>query len=401
MASHQVEGGNHNQWTVWEHETAARQAATAAERLSWLPVWQNIKDEATNPLNYVSGNAVDHFHKYELDFKLAAGLNLNALRGGIEWSRVNPAEGVFVPEAIEHYSRYFNSMKQAGLEPMVNLFHWTLPVWLAEKGGFAKSSNMKYWRDFVHTIVQNMDFSSVKYVFTINEANTYAGMSYFLKEFPPGENNFWRNVWVYYQMSRAHRVAYKIIKKRYPHIQVGFAHQYNKVISRDTLGKLFAWQQLWFWDWGWIKLCRKFDFVGINYYFADYRSGKKINFDINHETPRNDLGWHMEPNGISWVLKDVARRFKGKPIIITENGVADMDDKYRQWWIEETIRSMQRSIKAGIPLIGYLHWSLLDNFEWQLGWFPKFGLIAVDRKTMKRTVKKSAKAWGSWLKPTK
>ena len=105
----------------------------------------------------------------------------------------------------------------------------------------------------------------------------------------------------------------------------------------------------------------------------------------------------MEPSGIEWVLGEVHKRWPGKPIIITENGVADMHDQYRQWWLAETIEAMDRSIKSGVNLIGYTHWSLLDNFEWQFGWFPKFGLISVDRKTMKRTVKKSAKAWAKWL----
>ena len=137
--------------------------------------------------------------------------------------------------------------------------------------------------------------------------------------------------------------------------------------------------------------------MGFNYYFADYRTGRKINFDINHEKPVNDLGWHMEPAGVAEVIKDIAKRYPGKPIIITENGVADMHDQYREWWLAETMTALAECINSGANVQGYLHWSLLDNFEWAYGWFPKFGLIAVDRKTMKRTVKKSAKVWAQWL----
>ncbi len=120
--------------------------------------------------------------------------------------------------------------------------------------------------------------------------------------------------------------------------------------------------------------------------------------DANPAQPVNDIGFYMEPSGIEWVLRETARRYKGKPIIITENGVADMHDQFREWWLAETIQAMSNAVKDGVPLIGYLHWSLLDNFEWQYGWFPKFGLISVNRSTMKRTIKSSTKRWASWLK---
>ncbi len=398
VASHQVEGGNNNQWTKWEHETAARQAATAEERLDWLPIWTDVKKQATNPLNYISGAGVDHFRKYRLDFQLATSLNLNSMRSGVEWSRINPQMGSFDPKAVDHYSKYFRQMKQQGLEPFVNLLHWTEPQWFTDLGGFEKASNLVHWRDYIHTIVQNMDFSSVKYVLVINEANTFALMGYGVGEFPPGKKDIIKTYQVYRNLAKAHKIAYKIIKAKYPDVQVGSAHQCNAVIGHGFVGNIVSKFKPWYWNWSWLSWAKYHDFIGVNYYFTDHQIGFQLNPFIDPPKPINDLGWHMNPGGIEIVIRDAAKRWKGKPIIITENGVADMHEQFREWWLSETIVAMSKCIKAGIPLVGYMHWSLLDNFEWQYGWFPKFGLIAVDRRTMHRKVKKSAKLWAAWLK---
>jgi beta-glucosidase len=141
------------------------------------------------------------------------------------------------------------------------------------------------------------------------------------------------------------------------------------------------------------------DYIGFNYYFTDYRKKLFSLFaDSNPSGPLNDIGFYMEPSGVETVLRGIHKRYPKKSIIITENGVADMHDQYREWWLSETISAMSRCIKDGVPLVGYMHWSLLDNFEWQYGWFPKFGLISVDRKTMQRKVKKTARLWAAWLR---
>ena len=133
------------------------------------------------------------------------------------------------------------------------------------------------------------------------------------------------------------------------------------------------------------------DFIGINYYFTDYYTGllKKQNPKI----PTSDLGWYMEPEGLYPLILRAWARSK-KPIFITENGLADEDDNYRRWWIEETIVALEKAISEGVNVAGYFHWSLLDNFEWAYGWWPRFGLIEVNRdKNNERTIRPSAK----WL----
>jgi hypothetical protein len=129
------------------------------------------------------------------------------------------------------------------------------------------------------------------------------------------------------------------------------------------------------------------DFVGINYYFTDYYRGVS---KASPSVPLNDMGWYMEPEGLYPLLLRTWARYK-KPIIITENGVADRQDEYRQWWLEQTVIAMQRALSEGVDIKGYMHWSLLDNFEWAYGWWPKFGLIEVDRANgMKRMPRPSA-----------
>src|SRR5690606_25777659 len=151
----------------------------------------------------------------------------------------------------------------------------------------------------------------------------------------------------------------------------------------------------YFWNWWFYnRTDRYMDFVGFNYYFTDYYrwgdykhiKNRELFHRDNPREPKNDLGWYMEPEGVYPLIVRAWAHYK-KPILITENGLADENDQSRRWWLEETIVALERAISEGIPVIGYLHWSLLDNFEWAYGWWPKFGLIAVDRKSMERTVR--------------
>lgn len=150
------------------------------------------------------------------------------------------------------------------------------------------------------------------------------------------------------------------------------------------------------WNWWFLKRIDKSqDFVGINYYYTDYYTG--FLRAVNPTVPLNDMGAYMEPEGLYPILLRAWVRFK-KPIFVTENGVADHKDQYREWWLEETIVAMERAISEGVDLRGYFHWSLLDNFEWAYGWWPKFGLIEVNRKTMARIPRPSSKWFAAKIK---
>jgi beta-glucosidase len=391
-SAYQVEGGNHNQWTVWELANAAKFAKTAEQRLGWLPSWDDIKERAKDPNNYVSGRGIDHYNLYKEDFELLKKMNLNSFRFGIEWSRLEPSEGQWNEEALEHYRLYISELNRRGIEPVLNVWHWTEPVWFSELGGFKRRANLKYFYRFVEKIAREYG-KSLNYVITLNEPNVYTSFSFLTGQWPPQEKNIWTFSLVYWNLTRAHKQAYKIFKRANPKIQVGIADQLANIQAKrphNMIDEMSTKLMRDGWNWWFLRRIRKYqDFVGVNYYFTDYYAG--LFKRRNPKVPLNDLGWYMEPEGLYPLLTRVWARYK-KPIIITETGLADEKDEYRVWWIQESIVAMQRAISEGVDVRGYFYWSLLDNFEWAYGWWPKFGLVSVDRAHgMKREVRKSAK----------
>lgn len=389
-AAHQVEGGTVNQWSVWELASATRLAKDAHNHLSGLPNWQTIKKQAENPANYVSGKGVDHFHRYKTDFAIAQKLNFNAFRFTVEWSRLEPEEGKWDIAAFKHYKEYISTLKEHDLEPFLNIWHWTMPTWFTDKGGFAKRKNLIYFDRLVKKISEEL-LDNVSYVITVNEANSYATFSYMQPKWPPEEHNIFKGAYVYFNLSSAHRRAYKIIKQINPAIHVGLAHQATLNLpfsEKNYLDKFAAWVSNYVWHIWFFNRAKKYqDFIGFNYYFTNYIKTFRAR---NPVKPINDLGWYMEPYAIRTLMTSLYKKYK-KPLIITENGVADGGDIHRKWWIEESLRAIDDAKADGVDVRGYLHWSLLDNFEWADGWWPKFGLVAVDRENnMKRTVRPSA-----------
>jgi beta-glucosidase len=397
-ASHQVEGGNANQWSVWELAHASELAKTAQKSLHSLPVWDEIKSQAQDPRNYVSGKGVDHYNRYEEDFDIIQRLNLNSFRFGIEWARLEPEEGKWDEVAIEHYRQYIHELSERGIEPFLNLWHWTVPTWFEAKGGFAKKANLKHFYAFVERVAAEYA-KDLHYVITLNEPNVYTSFSYITGKWPPQEKNPINASLVYWNLIKAHKKAYKIFKKHNPHIQVGIAAQLANIQAKrphNVIDETVTKVMRYLWNWWFLRRIRnQQDFIGFNYYFTDYYKDFKRQ---NPEAPVNDLGWYMEPEGLYPLLLRVWAHYK-KPIFVTENGVADKHDQYRQWWIEETIVAMERAISEGVDVAGYFHWSLLDNFEWAYGWWPKFGLVEVDRQQgMKRTIRPSAKWFAQKIK---
>lgn len=401
-ASHQVEGGNHNQWTVWELAHAAEQARTAEQRYDWLPNWPDIKKQAQDPHNYVSGKGVDHYRRYEEDFDILQKLHLNAFRFTIEWSRLEPEEGEWDQAAIDHYKQYIAELRKRGSEPFLNIWHWTNPVWFEEKGAFTKHANLKYFYRFAEKVAQELAID-LRYVIILNEPNNYAWYSYLDGIWPPGEKSFVKFLTVYFNLTRAHRGAYKRLKRVNPKFIVTSVPQ---LVSNQPQNPKNLWHRFGAWSadiannwvWYWLTGKRTNDYIGYNNYFKNYVTGVGVGGIHNPQEPLNDMGWFMEPSGVAEIARKIHKKYPKKDLIITENGVADATDQYRQWWMEETIASMEALLAEGVPLKGYFHWSLLDNFEWHNGWWPKFGLVEVDREHgMKRTVRPSAKWLASYL----
>lgn len=227
-ASHQVEGGNYNQWSVWEQANAEQMAKRAEGYLkspgkySHGVDWDSIDAKATDPDNYVSGAGVDHYNRYKEDFSLLQSLNMNAFRFGIEWSRVEPQQGEWDEEAIAHYHAYIADLKSRGIEPILTLWHWTMPVWFTDKGGFANKQNLVYFDAYVAKMSTEFG-SEVDYVLTLNEPNVYASMSYIVGEWPPQQKSLRTGMRVYRNLMQVHNRANVILKRDNPNLQVGLA----------------------------------------------------------------------------------------------------------------------------------------------------------------------------------
>jgi beta-glucosidase len=396
IAAHQVEGDQHNQWSVWELENAKGKAAQASYQFGDLDNWPQIAEMAEDPSNYVSGDAVNHYDRYEEDFDLLESMDMNALRFSVEWSRVEPQEGAWNAEAVTHYKRYAASLRQRGIEPVVTLFHFTLPVWFSELGGFEKRGNIQYFVRFAERMVRELG-ADVRLVLTINEPVVYAWQSYGQGDWPPNLTSKWKAVQVLNNLARAHRQAaakIRAINRRY---RVSLAKNSVYFYAGDD-----AWlsvksaqvMQYAFDDYFLKKVVKHCDFLGVNYYLSERVYGYRMHNPNKH---LNDTGWDMSPENIQFALERLHKKYH-LPILITENGLADDKDEYRQWWIAKTLAGMQLAMENGVILEGYLHWSLLDNFEWDKGFWPHFGLAAVDRVTGDRTLRPSAVWFGKVIK---
>jgi beta-glucosidase len=395
-AAHQVEGGTHNQWSVWELENAATRAQEAKYELKDLPIWEDIEAEATKPANYTSGKAADHYRLYEDDFDLLTTMHMNAFRFSIEWSRIEPKEGEWDSLAIEHYRLYLHALQRRGIEPMVTLWHWTMPEWFTDMGGFENRRNIKYFVRFAQKVFEELG-SEFRYVITINEPEVYMAQSYIEARWPPMRDSKWQALKVYYHLAIAHKRVYKVAKQINRKFLVGLSKNVAHTYAGDDalLSKISARIAIYGADYFFLnRVKRKLDFIGLNYYFTNRFYGSRVH---NEDLRVNDLGWDMQPQNIEFVLRRLYEKYN-LPIIITENGLADRHDKYRKWWLMETIVAMQRAMDKGVKLEGYLHWSLLDNFEWAEGFWPRFGLAEVDYATQTRTLRPSAKWFASTIK---
>lgn len=387
-AAHQVEGGNHNQWSEWELENAKALAIRSTYQFEDLDNWPAVKHVAKQPGNYVSGRTVNHYTQYEQDFDLARTMHMNAFRFSVEWSRIQPEEDAWNAEAVRHYKDYIVAMKKRGLEPVMTLFHFTLPIWFARKGGFERRANIRYFVEFVDRILEELG-PSVRYIITINEPETYTYQSYVTGEWPPQRHKKLLALRVYRNLALAHNRAAGVIHKKSRKYKVSVAKNSMFVYPGDDawLSRASASVGQFIQDDYFLRQVYKTcDFLGVNYYMDARIYGYRMH---NPQDKVSDLGWDMEPQNIELVLKRLHDKYH-LPIMITENGVADATDQYRQWWLTQTIMALQKAMESGVDVLGYLHWSLLDNFEWDKGTWPRFGLFAVDYTTGARTPRPSA-----------
>ncbi|MBI4991598.1 MAG: family 1 glycosylhydrolase [Candidatus Harrisonbacteria bacterium] len=346
-----------------------------------------IKNDWTRA-GFDSGRAADHYSRFKEDFDLAKELGHNAHRFSIEWSRIEPEEGKFDKKEIEHYRKVVTALQERGLEPFVTLWHFTNPVWFAESGGFESPKAVFYFERYINFVTENL--KDVKFWITINEPMVYTKNSYWLGIWPPGRPlsplSYFRAI---KNLIQAHKKASVVIKKVNPRAQVGIAK--NIIYFEEDKHPWHYLQKLGEYWWNEYFLNKIFDhqdFVGLNYYFHKH---------IRREThPVSDLGWGIYPEGLYQVL-GVLKKYN-KPIYVTENGIADAKDEKRAQFIKDHIDWMKKAMAEGVDVRGYFYWSLLDNFEWEKGFGPRFGLIEVDYKTMRRKIRGSAYLYKYFIK---
>ena len=375
-AAHQVEGGNTNSdWWAWEHADGG----TAKEP---------------------SGDAIDHWNRYEADFALLASLGQNAHRFSVEWARIEPAENEFSSAALGHYRRVLESLHRHGLTPFVTLHHFTLPRWFAERGGWLADDALDVFARYADRVLRELG-ELMTYIGTINEPQILASNGYLTGEFPPGFQDLDRARRVNLVLADAHLCAVEAVRAASPRSQVGPCLQLSPVHplrpgDADDLA-VVARVKGFLVDTHLDSLRAASDpgdFIGLQYYtrgIVDAASAA-MSAPPPEDAELSQIGQEVYPAGLGEVLADL--KHLGLPVLITENGIATTDDVQRQRYILAHLREIKNALEQGVDVRGYLHWSAFDNYEWG-SYEPRFGLIGIDREhALRRVVRASAVLYG-------
>lgn len=368
---------------LWGAATAGHQVEGNNTNSDW---WVKENDVRTL-LSEASGDAVDSYHRYEEDIALLAASGLNSYRFSIEWSRIEPVRGKYSRAEIAHYRRMVETCLEYGVEPVVTLSHFTTPQWFAELGGWASPLAPEFFRNYVRCVLPVLE-NAVRYVVTINEPNITA------------------------MLAGGEKAGEQLIAGQLPYpdqdVTNGLIAAHHGV--RDLLraaGHLVGWSvapQQFFADPGAEKVLEEYaypretvfleasrgdDYVGVQAY-----TRTRITLDgpvpASEEVERTITGWEYYPQAIAEAALKAAS-ITNLPVFVTENGIATADDVRRIEYTAEALSALSAEVGDGLNLVGYLHWSLLDNYEWG-SYAPTFGLIAVDRETFERHPKPSL-AW--------
>jgi beta-glucosidase len=402
---------------LWGASTSAQQVEGGITNSDWA-AW-----EEAGKVGVKSGDACDHYHRFREDFDLAQNLAHNAHRFSLDWSRIEPEEGHFSEEAIAHYREVIQALRDRNIEPIVTLHHYTFPRWVAKKGGWERRSIERFFIRYVERVVDEYG-DLVRWWITLNEPVVQVFKGWLIGQWPPGrKGDYPRAFQVLRRMLRTHVLAYKAIHEKRKDAMVSIAkhclamtpnHPRNPFdwLSTRTRGWLFNQLFLDALQTGRLALPGQFfemlpfgrtlDFIGINYYTRDFVRNTGLRLPGLLGAPgtlymerrigkRNDLGWEVYPEGLAHFLH-AFRRYR-LPLLITENGIPAVDEDDRWGFIYLHLWQVMRAMAAGTKVVGYLYWSLLDNYEWTDGFEAKFGLIGVNFKTQDRIVRPSAR----WL----
>ncbi|MDD4954951.1 MAG: family 1 glycosylhydrolase [Candidatus Omnitrophica bacterium] len=372
ISSYQTEGANYNSdWYLFEKERKLKEA----------------------------GRAANHYELFPQDFKLAKELNLSAIRLSFEWARISPAPGIYSYDEINHYKEVIKTLKILGLKPFVTIHHFTNPIWMAQSNGFESSKNIDYFLGYLKKIVEEFK-DDVSDWLIFNEPLVYVYNGYICGRWAPGIKNLWRAQKVLSNIKSAYMDGYKEIKNIYgtnnkdnrvsivnhirkfspcPNFNLGqnsfSAFVKNKLSNFDIIDYLAK------------KSC--LDYLALNYYCKEYVKFNGLVGDEcahkDHKERRNYLDWYIYPEGLYELLKEF--KSYNLPVYIMENGTAEADDSLYREYLVSHIKCVARAASEGLDVKGYFWWSLIDNFEWDLGFGPKFGLIDINYETFERRIK--------------
>jgi beta-glucosidase len=405
---------------LWGAATAAHQVEGANTNSDWW-AFEHAPD---TPCKEPSGDAIEHYQRYARDMALLAGLRLNTYRFSVEWARIEPIEDHFDEIQLDHYRKMVAMCRKSKLIPMVTLNHFTLPKWLADRGGWLSPNIVRLFDRYTRTVVEALG-DKVEWYCTINEPGVVAAGGYGgWFTFPPGLKGMatWKTATN--NLIEAHKASRATIKALRPHARVGLTNAMSEWAANAGGKPVMEYARRLRED-VYLEAAADDDFVGVQTYsrtrvelpramgwlakaglsvdaiekllvsqIAGRQAGGDLTVEPTDGVRRTQIGWEWRPQAVAATVRRVAKLLPGKPIVVTEHGVATADDKERIEFITDGLKSLHPLIGEGIPLLGYIHWSAFDNFEWAHGYAMQFGLIGVNRETQERTVKPSARFLG-------
>lgn len=427
----------------WGAATAAYQIEGAANLYGRTPsIWDTFANTPGKIHNGDTGEvACDHYHRFAEDLNLMSELGINAYRFSISWSRILPTFGGPVNQAgIDFYNRLIDGLLDHGITPFLTIYHWDLPQYLHERGGWNSRESVTWFADYTQVLVDHFG-DRVKNWITINEPHCIAWFGYFRGWFAPGISDLQISLNVAHHLLLSHGRAARIIKNSIPDAKVGIAPGLTPVYPatdspEDHAAAAFmdAYDLRWFLDPVYGKgyppqalerfgmtppifegdmeeIAAPTDFLGVNFYLRQVVKAAPGSgfFDIDGVdtpgTPVTGMGWEINPEALTDLLLRIERDYAPQEIFITENGSAwpdeirggEVNDLNRINYLELHLKAMGAAIAAEVPVHGYFAWSLLDNFEWTHGYNKRFGLIYVDYPTGTRTIKASGRWYSDYI----
>ena len=364
-AAHQIEGGNtNNDWWEFEHTPGSGCAES-------------------------SGDACDSYHRWDEDLDLVSGMGLGAYRFSLEWSRIEPAEGEFSVAALDHYRRMMAGCLERGIVPVVTFHHFTSPLWLARRGSFEALDAPDRFARFVERAGAHLG-DLIGWACTINEPNVVGAMGYTVGEYPPGvKDDLTRHLAVNESMVRAHRLAVEALRSGPGDFPVGLTLSMAEIVA-DVGGEATRDMAEDILENTFLRAAEGDDFVGVQAYTRMHFGPEGVAPD-DPSVAQTQMGTENWPQAVGHCVRRTAA-VTGLPVLITESGIATDDDPERITYLDRVLRDVHECLADGIEVRGFFVWSLLDNFEWNMGYGPKLGLHAVDRTTFAREAKPSA-AW--------